>query len=188
MQNQAPTEILTPRLRLRPPRLADAAELNAHIVESFAELSPWLPWARELPSVANTEEFCGKAAASFVTGESLNYLGFLRDGGDLIGSVGIPRLDWAVPMFEIGYWCRSSFMGRGLVTEAARAVARMALSQLGAARLEIRVDAKNTRSAAVARRLGFIEEAVLHHNSRNNQDQLSDIQLFVCFAGANINA
>jgi RimJ/RimL family protein N-acetyltransferase len=186
MQHEAPIEILTPRLRLQPPRLADAAELNAHISDSFVELSPWLPWARELPSVADTEEFCVKAAADFVMGESLGYLGFLRDGGELIGSVGIPRLDWAVPMFEIGYWCASSLAGQGLVTEAARAIAQMALSQLGAARLEIRVDAKNARSAAVAHRLGFTEEAVLHHDSRNNQGQLCDTQLFVCFAGASL--
>ena len=48
-------QIETERLILRPPRFGEGAEINAAIRESLAELAPWMPWAREAPTVEQTE-------------------------------------------------------------------------------------------------------------------------------------
>lgn len=54
-----------------------------------------------------------------------------------------------------GYWLRADATGRGYATEATRAAMAVAAALPGITRLEIRCDPRNTRSAAVPRRLGF---------------------------------
>jgi RimJ/RimL family protein N-acetyltransferase len=74
--------------------------------------------------------------------------------------------DWEVPKFEIGYWARTSQTGHGYITEAVNGVVRLAIDTLGANRLEIRCDTKNDRSAAVAKRVGFVLEGTLRCDTR----------------------
>ena len=181
LAGRAPREILTERLLMRPPRLADAAAVNRAIVESEAEISPWLPWAVPLPEVADTEAFCERAAREFTAGTSLAYLLFERNSGEFVGGCGIPRLDWAAPMFELGYWCSTRYSGSGFIREATLALARMAFADLGAARLELRIEPGNRRSRALATRLGFVEEACLRRCARNTAGELTDLVVYVCF-------
>jgi RimJ/RimL family protein N-acetyltransferase len=56
---------------------------------------------------------------------------------------------------ELGYWLAASAEGRGFVLEAARAVLDVAAALPALGHAEARVDPRNARSAAVARRLGF---------------------------------
>jgi RimJ/RimL family protein N-acetyltransferase len=78
----------------------------------------------------------------------------------------VHRMDWSVPRFEIGYWVRTNLQGQGYITEAVNGITAFAFSVLNAQRIEIRCDARNTRSAAVAERAGFALEARLHHDTR----------------------
>jgi RimJ/RimL family protein N-acetyltransferase len=57
---------------------------------------------------------------------------------------------------ELGYWLREDQTGRGLVTEASRAVLAMAATLPRLSLVEIRCDARNAPSAAVPQRLGFV--------------------------------
>ncbi len=85
--------------------------------------------------------------------------------GTLIGGTGLHRIAWDVPRFEIGYWRRSGWEGRGLIVEAVRALARVAFEVLSARRVEIRMDARNERSVRVAERAGFTFEGVLRQDA-----------------------
>jgi RimJ/RimL family protein N-acetyltransferase len=80
-----------------------------------------------------------------------------------VGGSGLHRIDWSVPRFEIGYWCRTGFAGHGYITEAVRGITRLAFDHLGARRLEIRSDPLNRRSASVAERVGFRLEGELRN-------------------------
>jgi hypothetical protein len=93
------------------------------------------------------------------------------------------RIHWEVPAFEIGYWIRTSEAGRGYATEATRRIAEFAFDDLGAERVEIWCDARNERSAAVARRAGFAFEARLNRHRRDTSGALSDSLCFVRFRG-----
>ena len=75
------------------------------------------------------------------------------------------RIDWSLRRFEIGYWRKTGCAGRGIVTEAVRALSRMAFDVLRARRVEIRVDNNNERSWKVAERAGFTLEAVLRFDA-----------------------
>jgi ribosomal-protein-serine acetyltransferase len=83
-----------------------------------------------------------------------------------------------VPRFEIGYWCRSSETGKGYVTEVVQALSKVAFEHLGAARVEIRCDDSNLRSAAVAERCGYTLEGVLKNHERNPKGDLCSTRIY----------
>jgi ribosomal-protein-serine acetyltransferase len=62
---------------------------------------------------------------------------------------------------SLGYWLGEAYVGRGLMTRAARALCEEAFVGLGLNRVEIRAGVHNVRSRAVAQRLGFKEEGTL---------------------------
>ena len=65
---------------------------------------------------------------------------------------------------EIGWTLAPAAQGRGFATEAARAVLELALGRLDFHRIEARLDARNTASAAICERLGMQREGVLRDN------------------------
>ncbi|HWG84423.1 MAG TPA: GNAT family protein [Deinococcales bacterium] len=77
----------------------------------------------------------------------------LRESGLLVGSCGV-RLDEAGGWRgDIGYELDPDYWGRGLATEAARAMARFAFERLSLHRLESHCIAENTGSARVLEKL-----------------------------------
>lgn len=174
----------TERLLLRAPRSGDGAVVNAAIHESFEQLHHWMEWARRIPSIAESETHSREAAARFRAREELPLWLFRKSDGMFVGGSGLHSIDWSVPRFEIGYWMRTSLVGQGYMTEAVTAIARFAFENLQAARIEIRCDALNQRSAAVAERAGFRLEARLHHHRRNLTGELADTLIFARFPNA----
>ena len=156
------------RLLLRSPRAGDGEAINRAVAESLEELRPWMPWATEAPSLADSEEVVRRAAAKFQAREDFMLLLWDKASGGLVGASGMHRIDWEIPAVEIGYWVRTSMSGRGYITEAVNAITRFAFETVGAYRVEIRCDERNDRSAAVARRAGFMLEGILHNERRNH--------------------
>ena len=166
-----PLRLDTERLVLRCPQPGDGAAYLEAITASLAELEPWMPWAHEPQELARCEALARKFQSTYLARSDMPMAMFLRadDGGEgpLVGGVGLHRMDWSVPRFEIGYWCRSSHVGQGLVGEAVQALAAMAFTRLAAQRVEIRCDERNVRSARVAERCGFTLEGVLRKDTRD---------------------
>lgn len=174
-----PSSFDTARLTIRRPEPGDGAELNAAIRETWDDLHEWMPWAVGRPTVEDSEETVRRAHAKFVQREDLMLLCFLKGTGTIVGGSGLHRIDWQVPSFDIGYWCRARFRRQGYVTEAAGAIADFAVRELGARRVTIKCDAENVRSAAIPRRLGFVHEATLRRNRRHHlSGELRDTLVF----------
>lgn len=171
-----PDHFETERLLIRAPRIGDGAILNQAVRESAAELAPWMPWARQEQSLAESEANIRQAVAKWTLRTDLRLMVFDKSG-EMVGSSGLHRMDWRVPKFEIGYWGRTGWSGRGLMTEAVRGIADFAFETLGARRVEILCDALNERSAALARRAGFAHEATLANYARRG-DELYDMMIF----------
>lgn len=176
-----PDQLAMERLLIRPPRPGDGPAINAAIVESLAELRPWMLWAQTPPPVSETEAHCRHKAAEWLRREDLMLTLWRRSDGLFVGGSGLHRIDWSVPRMEIGYWCRTSLSGQGYITEAVRAITRFAFEHLGAQRLEIRCDAGNPRSAAVAERAGYVLEARRRNHARGVDGTLRDTLVFVRF-------
>src|SRR5439155_19931986 len=88
------------------------------------------------------------------------------------------RIDWELGRLEIGYWVRATEEGRGYVGGAVRLVTRCAFESLGARRVEIRCDEHNARSRLVAERQGFVREASLRNDRRNEAGELRNTLVF----------
>jgi len=177
-----PDQFESERLILRAPRAGDGAAGNAAIRESLDALRPWMPWATPAPQVADTEAVYRRCAAQWLTRENLPLVLFRKPDGLFVGGSGLHSLDWSVPVMEIGYWLRSSLAGQGYMTEAVRAITAFAFEQLHAERIEIRMDARNGRSIAVAERAGYAREACLKHEARGVDGSLRDTLLYVRLA------
>lgn len=173
-----PLELTTPRLVIRSPWTDDAAAVNAAIVESLAELRPWMPWAQREPTLAETEQNMAKSVERFKAGADYRLNVFLKDSGQFVGGSGLHNAVWSVPRFEIGYWCRTSLVGNGYVSEAVREIARYAVEGLGARRVEVRMGPENVRSWKVAERLGFALEGILRNETRNTDGTLRDTRVY----------
>lgn len=169
----------TERLTIRGPLPGDGAELRAAVAESQNELKSWLPWAVTIPTAEEYEERVRRGQLKFLAREDLWLMLLLKGTKTIIGGSGLHRMDWNVPRFEIGYWVRASFARQGYITEAVDGITNFAFDILGAKRVEIRCDAKNERSIAVARRLGFIHEGTLCCDDRHHlTNDLRDTMIF----------
>ena len=178
-----PDRFETERLLIRAPLPGDGAAVNAAITESLAELRPWMPWAQNGQSVAETETWVRESALRFRTREDLPLLLFRKSDGLYVGGSGMHNIDWDVPRFEIGYWIRTSLARQGYITEAVNGIAAFAFEHLKAERIEIRCDARNLRSAAVAERAGFTREACMRRQSRAPDGKLRDTLVFARLRG-----
>ena len=172
-----PAQLETRRLLLRIPQPADVDPLHAAIVSSYRELARWMPWAKT-QTLRETEEFCTKARLRHAAAEGLDLILQEKASGEIVGAGGYPRLDWALPKFEIGYWCRTDRTGRGLISEMTLALATYAFETLQAVRVELFIDNENVKSFAVAQRLGFQQEGLLRNESRNADGELRDMRLY----------
>lgn len=178
-----PYSFETERLTIRGPLPGDAARIREAVIESHSELVPWMPWAVEVASERDYEIRVRKGRLKYLAREDLWMILLLKDTETVIGSSGMHRIDWSVPKFEIGYWARTSYSGQGYITEAVNGITSFAFDKLGAQRLEIRCDVKNTRSAAVARRAGFTLEGTLRNDVRDHFGQLRDTYVFARLRG-----
>jgi len=172
-----PGELVGERVILRPWRESDAAAFFALVDRSREHLSRWLAWPDQYQSVDDARPFLRRSAALWLLREEF-VLGIFTHAGELLGSVGLHPRNWKVSAFEIGYWIGAPYEGKGYMSEAVRLATKLAFETLGANRVMIRCDAKNERSAAVARRCGYVLEGTLRNDVVMPPQILSDALLF----------
>jgi RimJ/RimL family protein N-acetyltransferase len=81
-------------------------------------------------------------------------------GGAVVGGVGVNWIDRDHGVGDVGYWLRRDARGKGYTTRAVQLAARWAFES-GAERIQLRADAQNAASIAVAERAGFRREGVM---------------------------
>ncbi|WP_105534355.1 GNAT family N-acetyltransferase [Solimicrobium silvestre] len=170
------------RLFIRAARPGDGAAHFAALQESHDDLRAHLadlPWVKAEASLANSEIFCRENWCRFIRREDLRFFMFSKSDASFIGSIGLHRIDWAVPKFEIGYWCRVSAQGNGYVGEAVHAITNFVIQHLAARRIEIRADDLNVSSWKVAEKAGFKLEGILRSAARDSvSNQLKDMRIY----------
>jgi RimJ/RimL family protein N-acetyltransferase len=178
---QTPSRIETDRLVVRCWEPEDAAELKRVIDSNIDHLRPWMPWAMHEPEplgekTARLREF----KALFERNEDFIY-GIFGPNGTVLGGTGLhPRT--GPEAREIGYWVAHEHEGRGVISESTAALTRVGFEVLKLDRIEIHCDPRNTRSAAVPRRLGFEHEATLRRRLVEADGALRDVMIWSLFA------
>jgi RimJ/RimL family protein N-acetyltransferase len=176
-----PEVIHTDRLTIRSPRPGDGEAVFAAVRESITDLRKFpasLPWALAEPSVEVSEKFCREAYSNFIARRDLPLLVLLRGTDTVVASSGLHRIDWSVPKFEVGFWGRTSFQGKGYVTEGVSAIVTMAFDHLKARRVEALPDDLNERSCRVCERLGFLLEGTLRHERVDPDGTLRNTRVY----------
>jgi ribosomal-protein-serine acetyltransferase len=140
-------------LVLRRWRVEDAELLHEAVVDSVEHLRPWMPWIADEPmSVEQRRQLIQGWERDWEGGGDV-VLAIVR-GGVVAGGSGLHRRR-GPDALEIGYWLRPGFVGRGIVTTAARLLTTAAFGVVGIERVEIWHEPANTSSGAVPARLGF---------------------------------
>jgi RimJ/RimL family protein N-acetyltransferase len=86
--------------------------------------------------------------------------------GRAVGGIGLaPRTDVYAKCAHIGYWLGEPYWGRGIMTDAVRAVTAYALSGRGLLRLEAPVFAWNPASMRVLEKCGYQREGILRKSA-----------------------
>jgi RimJ/RimL family protein N-acetyltransferase len=165
-----PESFETERLIIRTALPGDGAALNQAVLESEDRLKPWFPWAQVRPSVEDSEALMREWHANYIARKDLQVLLFRKEDQLLIGCSGLHPSNWDVPKFEIGYWIRTGFEGKGYVTETVNRITQFGFDTLGAQRLMIRCYRQNERSAAVAKRCGYLYEGTFRNFERRAID------------------
>jgi len=148
---------------MRPWRAEDASALHPILVANWKHLEPWIPARVATPvPVPELEQRLAGFGDDFASGREFRYGLFATDGREVLGEAGLyPRsATRRVPLadascVELGYWLRADLTGRGLVSEASRALVSLAATLPRLTHVEIRCDARNAPSAAITKRLGF---------------------------------
>lgn len=150
------------QLRLLEQRHAD--EYHELTMRNRAHQAVWMPWAAEEESVEQTRAYLKHRLLQFANGKG--FLMGLWYQGQVIGSLGFHDLDWADKKVEIGYWIDAASQGKGLITKACRVLVTYAFQEYGLNKVEIHCATGNTRSRAVAERLGFTQEGTIRQAAR----------------------
>lgn len=165
-----PTGIIrSHRLTLRCPQPGDGKAVFEATMDSLNELREFpesLPWATESPSIALSEAFCRSGSENFSARRDFPFLMLLGDTGTVIGCAGIHRPVWSSSAFDIGWWGRTPYLGRGLITEGVQALLRFAFADLRARRVQAFVHERNTKSRRLCERVGLtLEETLDDHRT-----------------------
>ncbi len=154
----------------------DAAPMHEAIAASReTQLRPWLPWYNQHQTIEDTLAYVRRARGTYILRENFEMGLFARADGAFLGGVGVHPRHWQVPSFEIGYWLSASAQGHGYMSEAVRLLTSYLFDVLGAGRVMIRCDARNTRSRNVAERLGYVIEGTTRNGGIDNDGKPFDL-------------
>lgn len=171
-------ELQSERVVVRPYRESDAQALFEAVAESREHIRPWLPFADAHQTVEESRDWIIHTQSEWLLREALALSIWEKETQRFLGGLGLHPRDWEIRYFEIGYWLRAAAPGQGYMTEAAGLLTSFAFTSLTANRVEIRCDERNKRSAAVAMRLGFKQEARLRNHMKAPDGEVRTTLIF----------
>jgi RimJ/RimL family protein N-acetyltransferase len=156
--------VRTPRLILRPLTVEDAPALAVYQSrEDVCRYIPYPPRTAEQLRVRLADPATTRSTLE-EPGQTMVLAVVRSDDGALVGDLMMRWVSSEHGTGEIGYVFDPRYHGNGYATEAAAALLRLGFAQLGLHRIFARLDARNTASAALLRRLGMRQEAHLIEN------------------------
>jgi ribosomal-protein-alanine N-acetyltransferase len=166
--NWRPPVLETDRLRLRPFEPSDAPALFA--IASNPNVTRFTIWEPHR-SVDDSRAFLGDyVRGRYLEGVPDPYAIELKSSCELIGATGCYWASQPNHCMEFGYWLAEPFWGRGLATEAARALVRHVFASYDVERVQAHFIEGNEASGRVLEKAGLRFEGVgrraLFHRGR----------------------
>jgi ribosomal-protein-serine acetyltransferase len=130
------------------------------LIDSNREhLRPWHPWVDTLGSASHVEKSISNWQQQYSSGRACYYGIWHR--GQLCGMVNYVSVDWSNQWAALSYWLDAGHQGKGIMTASCSTLISQAFDTWKFNRISIECAAQNTRSRAVAKRLGFELEGII---------------------------
>lgn len=148
----------TERLRLRHPRKEDVDELFV-VFSDPAAMCYWShePWT----DLEVAQKYLADINSGFEERTLFQWAITFAEEDRLIGTVTLLNWDKTNRHVEVGFMLSRKRWGKGLATEAVRAVLHFAFEHMNVHRVEAELDPRNEASARLLERLGFKYEGLL---------------------------
>jgi [ribosomal protein S5]-alanine N-acetyltransferase len=171
--------LTTERLLLRPFTQADAPEVQRLAGErEIAATTASIP--HPYPDGA-AEAWIETHAGRFARGEAAAFAVTRRADGALLGVVGL-EINGEMQRAELGYWIGKPYWNQGYCSEAAAAVVRFALVDLGLRRVFARHFSGNPASGRVMQKVGLRHEGTLRRHTLK-WGGVHDLEMYGLLAG-----
>jgi ribosomal-protein-alanine N-acetyltransferase len=156
-----PSVLETERLRLRPFELADAPALFA--LARNSNVTRFTLWEAHR-TIDDTRAFVDDyARGSYLEGVPEPCAIELKEQNELIGAIGCRWAPQKDRCMELGYWIGEPFWGRGLTSEAARALLDHVFAAYPVERVQAHFIDGNAASGRVLEKIGMRFEGVRRH-------------------------
>ncbi len=138
-------------------------EYFALVERNQAHLYEWVDVESYDGSLETLRAYVMQRLLQFINGEGYHLGIWYQDA--LVGILDF-RLNERSRSVELGYWLDAAMEGKGIVTQACRTMVQHAFEEHLAHKVVISCATDNTRSRAVAERLGFLQEGILRQTGR----------------------
>jgi ribosomal-protein-serine acetyltransferase len=155
-----PTLLQSSTILLRPHEPQDVDPLFEAVLESIAEISPWLPWCHAAFSKSELASFIEISRNGWKDGSQYQFVILDAVTNLALGGISLNHIARSNRLANMGYWVRTSATGRGVASAAVKLVATYGFRELGLTRIEIAAMPENSASRRVAERAGAKFEAV----------------------------
>ncbi|MFT4062466.1 MAG: GNAT family protein [Edaphocola sp.] len=159
-------------VKLRKYKEEDAAELFALVTANRAYIRPWLTWVDATRRQEDSLEYIRQA----------NHLAKIQEGlalaieveGKIAGSIAMHHWHHETKRAQVGYWLSHHLEGKGIMNVCLGSFLGFLFTDIGLNKIELHHLTENKRSAALAKRTGFVTEGIIRQSTWLN-GRLQDV-------------
>jgi len=140
-----------------------------------AHLREWLPFVDRMQTVEFAENFVKGTMQRNKDGNEFAFV--IIDADQVIGRIGVYKIDGQNKIGEIGYWLAENAQGKGIITKSCKAVIDFCFSDLQLNRIEIKCGTENFKSKTIPEKLNFTKEGVIRRGELL-YDKFIDLNLY----------
>ncbi len=152
------------QIELRPLMPYQARAIFKGIDTHRLTLRQWVDWVDTHTSLEDTDDYIENALDHYGMYDGLD-VGIWYDS-QFCGQVNFNS--WSLRNYkaDLGYWLLEPYQGKGIITQAVRAMLRYGFDVVGLHRIELLCAVENAPSRAVAERLNFTHEGIMRRGER----------------------
>ena len=167
MNHRGTKTIETKRLTLRAFRMSDVEAAFGNWM-SDKRVTEFLRWQTHA-DVSESRQIIASWIDLYDNPDFYQWAIVLKELGEPIGTISVVEKNDELDIVHIGYCIGSAWWGKGITTEAFRAIIPFLFDEVGANRIESQHDPDNPGSGAVMRKCGLRYEGTLRQADFNNR-------------------
>jgi len=136
-------------IKIRFYELDDVNALYEAARESILDVYQWLPWCHPEYKIEESEAWIADQIQKRQNKSEFEFV-ILDNNDTFLGGCGLNQINWDKKSANLGYWIRSSAMGKEIAVKAVKLLSKWGFENTDLARLEIKCAVENIRSQRVA--------------------------------------